>query len=677
MANGQGQDRIEVVSPEGKHGTIPRSQLKAALGQGYTRPSALYRFGTNVEKGFAGIGGSLLDILNPTKPLFTGEPTLHIGHGPMLRTGTTDPSKTMTGQYIAQPMQQQEQQAVSAAQTGHPLSAAGHMAAAAVPVIGPGIASLWQQAQGGDVAGAAGQMLPWMLLDSAAKGKIPGETAIKTGVELAKSAAVEGPKAAAREVLRAGKPEVEDAYKKYVEKVSEREAKVSEAQAKHAADVAKAQDEHISKLQELQKEKLSKVQGAREAVRMREYAESKKAALDAKHETLTTALDQNVKATEKAVHENLQRRWNEFDSKMAGATADLAPVQDAIRYAHDDILRGSKEKIGIFNSILAEGESPQEQALSQASVYRGPAGGAAAGSLKELLGSRYSDPNVVRRLISQLGEETVSQGQALSKEAKIRAQADVPFKDARGYWTELGRKLFAGNMLGDVYYAVKHVYDSLGQSIEKLIEKAGLSDEYSSLKKEWSSYMKTFHDMGSIATGGSPLARIVRAQDPGFVSQAVEGKAGQRAVRMLAKYKDFGADPKLASELRSVADQRKSLRVPRAGRAELPPEEKAVPKYGEPKPPELPKEIGKFDPEEVRRQGVKQTAREWRRPSAWWDLMMPLYGLMRMNPELIFAPLERRILARMIEHPKLVEWIAKSSPEELAKYAGKTPTPVP
>jgi hypothetical protein len=150
---------------------------------------------------------------------------------------------------------------------------------------------------------------------------------------------------------------------------------------------------------------------------------------------------------------------------------------------------------------------------------------------------------------------------------------------------------------------------------------------------------------------------VIRAKDPGFVSQQVLGKAGERMAETLAKYKQDGGNPSAVAKLRSLNTQAKSLpkiRVPSApGKLELPaepklgqlPEAKAAPKapkLREAKAPDLP---SKVDPAELRLKKLTEAAG---RPFRWYDLFPP-YLMEHMA----------------LKNPAFREWVASQAREEL------------
>jgi hypothetical protein len=181
----------------------------------------------------------------------------------------------------------------------------------------------------------------------------------------------------------------------------------------------------------------------------------------------------------------------------------------------------------------------------------------------------------------------------------------MDYATGRKLYSKLNEYLYAGSDLpSDVYGAVKGVRDALGKQIQASADSVGLGGKFSKAMREWGEYKSAWADKSSIAKGGSPIRRILDAEDPGFVIDQLKGKAGERLLEDLGKYQKYGADKALAGRLKGFIEKVRDMpssapEVPGAPkRPEFPkaPERSAVakaPERGylpkEPKPKELPK----------------------------------------------------------------------------------------
>ena len=278
-----------------------------------------------------------------------------------------------------------------------------------------------------------------------------------------------------------------------------------------------------------------------------------------------------------------QKQWRSFDTAVDeamkkksadDAQVDWTPVQQAVKDAEENILKGSPESISVFRNIMRE--SPQ---LDEASVLRSSQATDAAGNLKEIL--RGANPNMRRQILANLHAQGLSEADALRDTPPGETPAglpgknvQIPFADARGYLTELGGKLTGARLPGDVYRALDHVREVADQQITKVTREAGQDAVYRNLKDEYKTYKQNFDD---------PEAAIYQFDKLDTPEKRVDFLAsgkGQNLIDSLSKYRGFGSDPNLPGRVRSLVRQIRDL-----------PERKAVPSAPErpsfPKQPEL------------------------------------------------------------------------------------------
>ena len=327
---------------------------------------------------------------------------------------------------------------------------------------------------------------------------------------------------------------VEAIKKQYANDVAARERKIAELNAQHADKVAKARAEWVQKAYESKQagRELAKVEARREALKHGQDA-------------YTKLVDENVKATHKAVRGALDERWNGLREKVGvDAPVKAPPLYDAVEKGRA-MLAGVPADLKIFNDIVKE--------------------------------------------ITEKGEKVETE------EGELRSvpKESIPFDDARTQFSAIGEKAYAAE--GNLRRALFTLYDAYDKGLNATADAAGAGKEYGALKGDWKNYMQDWHDMRSQATGGSPLARLYRAVDDPIVAAQVVGKFGDRLLETFARYDKYGAAPTLMSKLRNLNAVAKSLpkvKVPAMpGKLETP----AAPKLpGEVEPPEMvapPKEI--------------------------------------------------------------------------------------
>jgi len=419
--------------------------------------------------------------------------------------------------------------------------------------------------------------------------------------------------AVANERLERYKGDVDSVIKENAQRLQEHSSKAREAQAVYQKELADYQQATADKkAAHAEKVKVARdewVQKAYEAKRLQAQHDSAQAQLDTikrGQEAYAKIVKQNVDSTYAAVKGSLDQRWKAVNDTVGTTTPiNSVAVRDAIEAAKEKYLMGAPESLKVFNDLTRQMQGPEQ--LDAASGI----------------------------------------------EQSLRP---LTWGEGRVHYSALGDKMYSGELPGNVYHALGAVRDALDRQLSDVAKARGAGKMYDSVRADWSRFMDDWRDMRSISVGGSPLARVMRAQDPGFVAAQITGKAGERMAATLGHYKQFGGNPEAVSKYRALGDRAKSVpkvRVPAApGKLELPPE----PKTGEAPTPstvkaaklkpaprfELPKEV---DPVEVRRRKLAEMAG---RPFRFYDLFPPY----------------------LIEHlavksPAIREWLATQTRQEL------------
>jgi hypothetical protein len=227
----------------------------------------------------------------------------------------------------------------------------------------------------------------------------------------------------------------------------------------------------------------------------------------------------------------------------------------------------------------------------------------------------------------------------------------LAFRDLQGYYTELGEKMQGEAVPGDVYRALKYVKNEIGNEMSTMAKQHNVGTELADAQKYWKDYEKTFHDMRSVALGGSPVARVLRRADAGNIISDLTGNASARAVTQLTNY-----DPVLAKRAASIAsnfEQMKALPSKlKLKEAPAAPEVKTA-KIPEPpvKPPRIPM------PEAP---DLKQSLY-----NARLNQLESTTGKLRHISSL-YRALARPTIGGVLESPKVVEWLTKPSAGDFA-----------
>ena len=329
-----------------------------------------------------------------------------------------------------------------------------------------------------------------------------------------------------------------------------REAKVAARETRYQERSAKASEKFIKETHE-----------AKQSQAAEEKLGNRREVLERSKEAYSDIVKKNVDEAHQAVRQSLNERWNALREKIGAETpVDATKVYDAIEEAKKEYLRGSPASLKQFNDLIKE------------------------------MG------------VDELVEQTTGG-------LKAAPGAKMPWQTARTHYSNVGERLASGGLPGNVFKALQHVEKGLDGVLTDAARRFGSGAEYGALKNDWSQYMRDWNDMSALSTGGSPLARILRAKDPAMVDTQVLGESGDRLISTVAKYKKHGASPRLFTAMREVNNELAGLPEPKKLSA-LP--EKAV--------VSSPRELPPIDPKRIRLEKLEEFAG---RPFRWYDLFPP------------------------------------------------------
>lgn len=300
--------------------------------------------------------------------------------------------------------------------------------------------------------------------------------------------------------------------KKYTEALDKANAAHAEAMERYNKAV-KSQSEDLvearRKLADARKEWVDKAFASKQSAATAEKVANRRQVLDVAKQEYTRLADESIKSAHKSVRGSLDQRWQDMRNRVGADTpVHVESIADAIDRGQA-MLQGVPEDLKIFKDIM--GQITEERELVP-------------------------------------GEK---------KSAATELKEDIGFDAARTHYSALGDKVYSTE--GNLRRALKEVYNAYDTELTKTASGTGNGGMYARLKADWSQYMQDWHDMSSVATGGSPLARALRAADLGYVEQQALSKAGQRMIQQLARYREFGGDPVMVAKIRQLAGEAKSL----------------------------------------------------------------------------------------------------------------------
>jgi hypothetical protein len=630
-------DILLMVTPDGKKYNVPRSQVPAMTqkfgAKPYTQPSAVNRLitstagipeGTNIDptsKGFYAGSGDLGNYITALKQAISGLNPI--------------PASTNAASTGLSRMKQPGIMNKVAGGTEYALSG--------VPYAGPMTVGAMEQMGKGDIAGGVGSSIGAGLTATGLGASAPALAEHLTPNALSEMARkpVAGLLDVGENFEERARKEHQDAIdtinRDYEQKIQQAGEKTAEHEAAYRTKIEQAREDYARKI------------AANEAKKIE--ASTKQTGAETKRKSLTTQprsgpvyqrmagmadklATQDVPTLDKDVRTAQNNRWTAFRQALGEVVLNWTPVQQAVVDAETNILQGSPENIAIFRNILREGVDPT---LEKATVFR-----KTGGALEDVLKSKNLTEEGRARLIQQLGDEGQFEERGGSGPI-AKPDVQIPFEDARGYYTEIGEKIAKSRSLpGDVRRALKSVQDAADRQIKASMPKDQVPT-YERLKSDWAQYMGDFYD------SDGPLSQLKNAATSDGRLNLITGSKGANIIDALGRYARFNPNVTgMAGRLRSLMKQVR----------ELPSVAPSIP--GRLRPPSFPREPEPIniserpsttEPLDITREKLQALEKM---PKTWGTLrpyqaVIPYYW-----PRLA----AQKLIAELLSHPALREWIA-------------------
>src|SRR5579863_1049644 len=630
-------DILLMVTPDGKKYNVPRSQVPAMTqkfgAKPYTQPSAVNRLitstagipeGTNIDptsKGFYAGSGDLGNYITALKQAISGLNPI--------------PASTNAASTGLSRMKQPGIMNKVAGGTEYALSG--------VPYAGPMTVGAMEQGAKGDIAGSVGSSIGAGLTAAGLGASAPALAEHLTPNALSEMARkpVAGLLDVGENFEERARKEHQDAIdtinRDYEQKIQQAGEKTAEHEAAYRTKIEQAREDYARKIAANEAKKI-------EASTKQTGAETKKKALTTQprsgpvYQRLSGMADQiatqDVPKLDKDVRTAQNNRWTAFRQVIGDKMVVWTPVQQAVVDAETNILQGSPENIAIFRNILREGVDPT---LEKATVFR-----KTGGALEDVLNSKNLTEEGRARLIKQLGEEAQFEDRGGSGPA-AKQNVQIPFEDARGYYTELGEKIAKARSLpGDVRRALKFVQDAADtKSIKPSIPKGQLSI-YNALKSDWAQYMGDFYD------SDGPLAKLKNSLNSDSRLNLITGSEGSNIIDALGRYARH--NPKVVNLTGRIRSMMKQVEM-------LPTDAGAIPGRLEPpklpEPPEAtslserPKGPEPLDVTREKIEKLNKKAEEWSQLRPW-----------QLRAKQIPLAIAERVIAELLSRPEIQRWIA-------------------
>jgi len=393
-------------------------------------------------------------------------------------------------------------------------------------------------------------------------------------------------------------------------------SKVKALEEAHAAEVAKIEAEHQKKLVEHKEAKQQVMQDYREAIQKHteatkeasatESAVKAKKGIAVQHQNdMAGLLKENLELADEKIATSLGKEFDKVQDAVQakGPEVDIVPVQKAAEKAKEGLL--FEDSRTAFDRVMASIEPGADLPSRYQIIPREPSAQGLISFQDAITGGSvemkegFTEAELAEKLKksrAEIGKTEVNGKSEVSMDKAARAAQAGRYSDLRRAYTKLNEYLYGGGEIPtDLYKSVKMVRDKLGNQLQASADSVGLGGKHSKVMREWSEYKDVFHDKSAISKGGSPIRRILDAEDPAFVIDQLKGKAGDRLIEEIGKYQKYGADKALAGRLKGFIEQVKAMP---SSAGEMP----AAPKRPTfPKAPEKP-QITPFEREAIARE---------------------------------------------------------------------------
>jgi hypothetical protein len=225
-------------------------------------------------------------------------------------------------------------------------------------------------------------------------------------------------------------------------------------------------------------------------------------------------------------------------------TVPLQGVVDRVKAARK-FIAGSRTRIAEFNSIMSRADIEAPDVSGE---------GRARDIMSEMAQTQFDSDKYSS--LSPEEKERVNQWAAQIIEGKT-PDFTITVRDLHGYYSELGRKLASGKLMGDVYQAVSHMRSDIGKMLEEQ------SPEFRDATNYWRRYKEVFKDATGAQGSASPTAKALLAKDPHYAGRPFVGESGQRGIDELREFSPEMAD--VAQRVRDANLERRGMEVKRRG----------------------------------------------------------------------------------------------------------------
>jgi hypothetical protein len=251
---------------------------------------------------------------------------------------------------------------------------------------------------------------------------------------------------------------------------------------------------------------VNKVEGENESIRgkVREAHQQKvamegeaKKAIDERTRVRQKVVD-NVRARYNKVRDQINKQYDVVRNAVGNATVPTEELANTVRDAKDQDLKGSKDHIPQFESMLKSASDEAEKLAFRDEVCK-----------SAIAGRPYDQLNEIQK---QRVDKYVEDNFTPSSDDK-----GISFDHIRGYRTELYRRAqYLPPGSGDVYRAISRVMGKLDDMAQKMADNANVGDELRRANSDYRKMSEVFHSPSGVKDvrsgqrgSANPLSRMM------------------------------------------------------------------------------------------------------------------------------------------------------------------------
>lgn len=395
--------------------------------------------------------------------------------------------------------------------------------------------------------------------------------------------------------------------------------------------------------------------------------EEQAAQVNQRNETLRTVDEQSnqlgtkIRDVEQKVGREANRKFEEVRAKIGNPEAPSDDLLEAVATAQDDVLQGIPEKVKEFQAILKmEGAAPEVQEMRA--------------QIMETQGLKGKYENLTETQRNRVDFAVAQESGGIPE-----ANEPVTWDKLQRLKTVIDDRMRARNVDPTMKRALGTVRDRIIEYMGQMAEQAGAGAEWGEARNFYRQWKEDFWEPSGPSGSGSPVAQAVEAVDPKNIRQPflrTQATTGNRGVDILRKYGNYGGTEAATLAQQMIENQKNIGRVPTPAKPKaLQPTPEVFPQpRSKPVPAKIPGQAT-VDIDQVARESIERTARRVGRLNAWdarviagsviAGVLAPFLGLER-GIELGATYVGTKLaLAKALENPKVMDWIARTPENEL------------